>query len=284
MNWRDNYFFGKYKEGCSRYFVLKEDNSGWDIVSVGSLEWNSIDQQMWKGHDIDESYGVGCSQRYAPDWLPPIPTLEEMLAVKSFKWKDNFKGKVIYLSKDMPYLKEYFDENSIEEKKLYFALVEDLYESSCGDGIYRYAKKVSFNREEIVDFIKLLPPNREEGNSFHYGSEGYLVEHTICFNGDNFIMPDFAPQTFEHYKLDDLMQIAEDLANPDQIKYFVLKKDKNKVFVLKSNGELYERFKKVDIYGYDWILCKTELPDAESYFSYSKYEYEKMNYGSKFEE
>ena len=281
MSWRDNYFFGKYKEGCSHYFVLKEDNSGWDIIPRGSEKWNSIDQQCWKGHDIDESFGEGCSQKYAPDWLPPIPSLEEVKAVKSVSWEDNFKGKGKYSADDMPNLAKSFTELEITKRTLYFALVEDDYESSFGDGVFRYLKKVSLFRDEIVDYISYIKST--VGNS--YGSTGYLREHTIAFDGKYFTMPDFKPGTFEHYKQDDLMKVAEELADRNAIRYFKPKKSSRYgppyAFY---EGRLYKRLTDPEKESYYyWSLSDDDVVDSYDFFCYTKHEYEKINYGIKFE-
>jgi tetratricopeptide (TPR) repeat protein len=284
MRWRDNYYFGQYKDGSSNYFVLKEDNSGWDIIPYGSEKWNSLDQQCWKGHDIKESFGEGCSQKYAPDWLPPIPSLEEVKAVKGVKWKDNFKGKGVYPAEEMPNLKKYFEDNAIKEKELFFALIEDKYESCCGDGVFRDLKKISFNKEEIDDYIKHITAPKPSNS---YGYEGYLIENTIAFDGKYFTMPDFSPGTFEHFKQDDLMQVAEELADEKAIKFFKPKIDtRNGIhYTLTPDGKLYVRVGNPNKkYSYLWEQTDENMPSSDDYFSYSKYEYEKISWGTKFEE
>ena len=214
MNWRDNYFFGKYLKWSSHYFAIKKDNSGWDIIPYGSQKWDSIDQQMWKGHDIDESYGEGGSKKYVPDWLPPIPTLEELQAVPSMKWKDNFHESEAYPAENFPYLKKYFEENNLTEKTLYFALTEDVYESKFGDGVFRYLKKASFDKQEILDFVATCKEEEEfdMGNGrkgTKYGKIGFANKHTIELKDAKFWMPDFAPVLFEHYKFEELLEMIE---------------------------------------------------------------------------
>ncbi len=200
-------FTGQYKDGSRHYFYISEGSKEWLIIPSGSSFWNSTDQDLWYN-----AYGVDPDN--LPDWLPPIPTLEELQSVPSVKWKDNFKESEAYPAENFPYLKKYFEENELTEKKLYFALTEDVYESKFGDGVFRYLKKASFDKQEILDFVASCKEEEEfdMGNGrkgTKYGRIGFANEHTFEIKDAKFWMPDFAPALFEHYKFLDLLEMIE---------------------------------------------------------------------------
>jgi hypothetical protein len=232
-------YFGKYLEGSSNYFKLNKKHDGWDIIPWGSSRWDGLDQQATFGHNIDEEI---IDPQRIPMWLPPPPTLEEVKAVPPMKWEDNFKGKGIYPADEFPHLKEYFEKKNINEKKLYFALVEDMYETYHGDGTFRYFKKCSFNKEDIEKFISELRPHTPKVS----GYEGYFKEHTIHFNGKNFTMPDFKPVVFENYELEKLLIISDEKFNPMLTKYFKDTKKLKNNLALKSDGKLFIYFNEKD--------------------------------------
>lgn len=281
MDSGDNFYFGKYKEVGSHYFRLNKDSNGWDIVPFGSRLWDSLDQQAWKGHDVAEWYGEG-SNYSPPAWLPPVPTDEELNKIETVEWEDNFKTQHSYTTEEMPNLASYFNKNNIKEKKIYFALTEDTYESCLGDGIFRYLKKISFQKSDIEDFIANLTPTTET----QFGTDGFLKEYKIMFDGEQFIMPDFKPLTFEHYEQDALMRVAEELADRNSIKFFNPKENMEygTHFAITSDSVVYKRIENPHKqHDYIWVLSDEEMPNLEDYYSYSKYEYEKINWGTKFE-
>lgn len=192
----ENDYFGQYND-CEHYFRLNADNSAWDIIQYESTRWDSLDQRIWKEQDIEFIE----HEFELPGWLPPLPSLDEVKSVPYVDWTDELKGKGAYPADEFPHLKKYFQNNKLTEKVLFFALKEDSYESIHGDGIFRYVAKVSFDAEAIREYIDSLLSETE--NSF--GMIGFFKKHSIRYDGQNFDMPDFEPQTFEHYTLEKLL-------------------------------------------------------------------------------
>ena len=202
MSRANNYFFGRYKSGPEHFFVLNKNDDGWDIVPEGSKRWDMLDQQAWFGHDVDEWYGKG-STHITPDWLPEIPSKEELEKVKSIKWEDNFENKP-YPANKFPVLKKYFDDNQLTSVKIYFVLYEDVYESQLGDGIFRYLCMVSFDANEIIEYISSL--RNDNPNAFEL--KDFIKEHTVEYQENKFSIPDFKLDLFEHYEVAKLLDMA----------------------------------------------------------------------------
>ncbi len=212
LSFSDTDYYGRYNSGSSHYFRLKTDKSGWNIIPYVTIEWDSLDQYAWNGKEIDATI---TSNDELPSWLPDIPTLEELQAVPSVNWRDMQKETDSFDANNYPYLKKYFIDNNLKVQQLYFALTEDYYESKYGDGAYRYLKLASFDKQEILDFVASCKGVEEYdlGNGSkctEYSYLGFLKEHTIIFQDDKYYMPDFEPETFEHYKFIQLLEKIEE--------------------------------------------------------------------------
>jgi hypothetical protein len=213
MNWRDNYYFGSYKEG-SHFFVLNKEGNDWDIVPDGSEQASSLYQQLCTWHDIELVYNDEPTH-ILPDWLPEIPTLEELREVKSIKWADNFDKDKTYPIEDYPKLLEMIKNNHSEEIPFYFVLTEDLYESRFGDGTFRYLEWASFNRSELESLMKeLMAKNSKK----YIGYDCLLKNHTLKIEGNRIDIPDFEPNNFEHYKKWKLLKLLEESLSEKEIK------------------------------------------------------------------
>jgi acyl carrier protein len=271
----NDFFFGKYKNGSNHIFYTREDLGKWEILISGSELWDSFDQRIWSGDEIEsvESYEL-------PDWITKLPTVEELEQIETIKWEDNFKGKEIYQADEYRHLKNYFENNGVKEVKIYFALGEDRYESVLGDGIFRYLCKVSFDKKEIEEFIDFLP--KETENSFAY--LGFLKEHTIKYDGHNFTIPDFKPEMFESYEQDDLIKIADEKFDSTQLKYYELKGDSQKCYVVAKDNSIYSR--GIDEHNpNEWILVEKDIEfNNDKFFHYSQTEFEhKVGWVPKFD-
>lgn len=212
LSFSDSDYFGKYKSGSSHYFRLKRDKSGWNIIPYVTTEWDSLDQYAWNGKEIDATI---TSNDELPDWLPDIPTLEELQAVPSVNWRDMQKEADSFDANNYPYLKKYFIDNNLKVQQLYFALTEDVYESKYGDGTYRYLELASFGKQEIIDFVASCKGEEhydygDGRRGTNYSHIGFFKEHTIVFEEGKFYMPDFEPDTFEHYKFNELLKNIEE--------------------------------------------------------------------------
>jgi hypothetical protein len=260
-DYSDKDYFGCYVEGKGHYFRYRDSDKNWKIVPFESEEWDSLDQNAWNGKDIEKQI---TEQSEIPDWLPDIPTLEEVDSVDYVDWKDNFNTSDFRESKQYPNLKKYFEDNNITEKKVFFALTEDTYESTFGDGIFRYLKRVSFDKDQIQSFVERCPGKTEN----YYGRAGFFKEHKIKFNDDNFYMLDFDPDRFEHYKMESLFSVLEDKLNPNSDKFYMNTKDIQKIYKLTPDGKVYLETSG-NIYSLVWEL--TDLTEDD--FDQNDYEF-----------
>jgi hypothetical protein len=91
LRYAEDDFLGQYRDGSKHYFRLKRDKSGWDIIPYETSLWESLDRGVSFGFALDKWYGEG-SKHIPPDWLPEIPTLDELKAISSILWKERFNN------------------------------------------------------------------------------------------------------------------------------------------------------------------------------------------------
>lgn len=113
----------------------------------------------------------------------------------------NFKFK----ASDFPKLKEYFENNKIKEKCLYYVLVEDIYDTIKIEIIIKKLAFTSFSFTDIKEFFLELPTH--EDNIFM--KKGYLKRNKIYYNGQSFIIPEAESKENEYYEVRDLIESIE---------------------------------------------------------------------------
>lgn len=98
---------------------------------------------------------------------------------------------------------------SEERVTVFVVLFEDPYETALGDGEFHYFRGVFLVKADAQHY---MIENRSKGEQFHLkGEQFHLRTMSIKLDQEVFVFPDFNPELFDHYKVEEVLTALESL-------------------------------------------------------------------------
>ncbi len=176
--------------GDQGVFVFRQEGGReWSFCPVNSILWDTYHQETYRNFKSDPVKSEEIENR-----LPPLPPVPEVTHVE---WENQFTQV-----KDRSILREgrlFSRVRNAPDQTLiaYYVLVEDPYESSFGDGVFRYFSAAFLSAEEARAHAAA---REREGNRV------YVKQATAVLQGKELAFPDFRPGMYEHASLEEIVK------------------------------------------------------------------------------
>lgn len=175
--------------GAYGLFRLDPDGSTWTYHPANDLVWDSCHQETYDNHKSSRLDAAAIRR------LPPLPPLP---AVTSVRWEDHWALTKTNLLRT-PALVGWVRACPGGVATAHYVLYEDPYESSFGDGTFRYLQDVFLSADEA----RAWTASPEAVNS---GMRHHLRSLQVVAKGDRLELEVFAPHVFDHVKADEIVE------------------------------------------------------------------------------
>lgn len=164
----------------------------WEFLVPNSPAWDEIHQRIYRNPRVEE---------VRPGEFPvPLPPLPETPRGPFPQWKDYFLPQQPLHATRYPSVAGFFEAGKREMVTVFVVLYEDTYETALGDGEFHYFRDVFLTRE---DAQRYMDQNRKEWERLHLRPMAVQLDHAA------FVVPDFNPQLFDHYKVEEVLAALE---------------------------------------------------------------------------
>ena len=164
----------------------------WEFLVPNSPAWDAIHQRIYRNPRVDE---------VSPGEFPaPLPPLPEIPRGPFPDWKTYYlPAQPIHASR-FPSVARFLEARDPKTAPVFIVLREDTYETMLGDGEFHYFQDVFLTEEHAQ---RHLEQARSEWERPH------LRMMTIRLDSGEFTFPDFNPQLFDRYRMEDVLAALE---------------------------------------------------------------------------
>ena len=185
--------------GASGFFSLAFGNTNWGFINRGSVDWDSLHQNIYRNrHDFSP-----CTSEEIVR-LPPLPPVPE---AKIIQWKDNFDASDRFPAKSFNQLKEVIIKNGAPTISYWIILFEDKYETSLGDGKFLYFEGIVFKTEKDATSFTLKKQK--------HWTEYHQKELKLSLNDDFIVVEKGFAATYEHYSVEKVIKRINEILSSD---------------------------------------------------------------------
>ena len=169
-----------------------EKDGQWEFLVPNSPAWDAVHQRIYRNPRVEE---------VRPEEFPvPMPPLPEIPSGPFPHWKDYFLPEQPIHASRYPSVARFLEDGRREPVTVFIVLFEDIYETTLGDGEFHYFRDVFLTREEAQRY---QDQNRQEWERLHLRQMVIKLEHAA------FVIPEFNPQLFDHYKVEEVLTALE---------------------------------------------------------------------------
>ncbi len=191
------------RDGCIYVFLGTMGSRGLFRLDSRARVWtyHPANDKVWDSCH-QETYANYKSRRLDADEIGRLPPLPPVPAVTSVRWEDNFALQRHGLLQDRG-LVRWVSGAPGGSVPVWYVLYEDPYESSFGDGTFRYLQDVFVTRDAAQAWIDSKEA-KDSGMKHHLRSLK-LVWH-VAGAGGAVELAEFSPQLFDQAKADEILE------------------------------------------------------------------------------
>ena len=174
-----------------------------DRQNQQQVQWSFLDPNSPK-FDYFHQY-IFRNQRASllePEEIKKLPDLPESVPYEAKSREDDHRPTGNIQADNHPALKQILLARPSQARPVYVVLNEDTYETSCGDGCYRYLDAVFLDRAEAIEHIAAIDATRSHA--------GHLRPLTVAMVDGHLDIPDFKLGAFEHYNVADVLKLLNE--------------------------------------------------------------------------
>jgi hypothetical protein len=179
-------------KGGDGFFVHHAGEESWTHVMPGSLYWDSLHQNLYRTFHDYESCRPGDEKG-----LPPLP---QVPPIKHVAWRDNFLPEHNLSAASYPALAARLASLPEHMLQVWIVLEEDWYETTAGDGCFRYFTNQVYSSFAQAQVAAASPQS---------GYTNTIATVVIGLDGNNIVPALFEPGVFDHYEFEKVVRQAE---------------------------------------------------------------------------
>jgi hypothetical protein len=177
----------------SLWSLLNQQQAKWSFLEPHSPEYDSYHQSIFRN---------GRATSLSKKMVEHLPALPAEVSYEPQSREDYYRPARGIHANDYPALKKILLEQPLESCPIYLVLKEDMYETSCGDGCYRYLDSAHLDQTEADMAASTITATS--------GYQGHLRQITITLIDEHLDAADFTLAVFEHYSITEVLGLLND--------------------------------------------------------------------------